>query len=226
MNFYLQKKIRNLDTPSKPEIFLLYDFEPNNPSIKILFDGIIKKSFVPDSLKKNFSKIVERKLSVYEILFDLIKKNTLLELHSSIKQTVGVLLNEEIEIIPNGEFSFEEQSVLSEIKLIERNEGTIINFGLIGSQSGITKISEKILGTSKLSDEDKADSFNNICETIVGRLRSSFESLGIIFNQELPSTKTVTNDFFSKGKNLVTSFKTESGLKFTSFVELKRSTNL
>lgn len=218
----LAKKIRNLDTPSKPEIFLLYDLEPNNPSIKIFFDGIIKKSFVPDSLKKNFAKIVERKLSVYEILFDLIKKNTLLELHSSIKQTVGVLLNEEIEIIPNGELSFDEQSVLSEIKLIERNEGTIINFGLIGSQSGISKISEKILGTSELSDEDKADSFNNICETIVGRLRSSIESLGIIFNQELPSTKIITKEFYTIKRNLITSFKTESGLKFTSFVELKK----
>lgn len=218
----LSKKLRNLDTPTKPEIFLLYDIEPNNPSIKTLFDGIIKKSFVPDSFKKNFAKIVERKESVYDILADLIKKNTLLELHSSIKQTIGVLLNEEIDFIPNGELPNDDQLLLSEIKLTDKNEEALINFGLIGSHSGVSKITEKLIGSPNITNEDKVDSFNNICETIVGRLRSSFETLGIIFNQELPLTTSIGKDFFKINRNLTTSFKTETGYRFIAFVELKK----
>ena len=187
-----------------------------------MFDGIIKKSFVPDSFKKNFAKIVERKESVYDILADLIKKNTLLELHSSIKQTIGVLLNEEIDFIPNGELPNDDQLLLSEIKLTDKNEEALINFGLIGSHSGVSKITEKLIGSPNITNEDKVDSFNNICETIVGRLRSSFETLGIIFNQELPLTTSIGKDFFKINRNLTTSFKTETGYRFIAFVELKK----
>ncbi len=218
--FLLAKKIRNLDAPIKPEIFLFYDIEPDTKRTKILFEGVLKKSFVPESFSKSFSKVVQQKESTYDILFELVKNNSKVELHSSIRQTVGVLLNEEINFLSVPEPFTNEALIASEIQLIDEVEKTKINFGLVGSKNGIEEISKKLLGTDEISEPDFIDAFSNICETIVGRLRSSFETKGIKFTQQLPIVNETDSEFLAKKRNLTVIFKTDSGYQFTAFVDV------
>jgi CheY-like chemotaxis protein len=155
--FLVAKKIRNAESLTKPEIFLLNDSKTLDEKLMSSFDGIIKKSFVSDSFTHSFSNAVQHKNTIIDKLTNIVNN----QIHSAIRQTIGVYLNEEIFFTKSAEKIKSDKLLCCRINLTEKNANIKIIFELIGSKEALEQIAKKLLGDG-INEEDVKDAFQNI----------------------------------------------------------------
>jgi DNA-binding response OmpR family regulator len=214
--FLISKKIRDSEFASKTEIFLLSDSNSLDEKSKLLFDGVIKKSFVSDSFTLSFSNIVQHKDSINDKLIIIINE----QIHSAIRQTIGVYLNEEIFFTKLSQKIKADKLLCCRINLAEKEANIRIIFELIGEKEALAQITKKLLG-SEINENDVNDAFQNIGETVVGRLILSLEQEGIKLTQHPPEIITCDPEYLLKEKSISVAIKTETQNEFVISLDVK-----
>jgi CheY-like chemotaxis protein len=213
----LARKIRTLPTQNKilPKIYLLLENAEPKESEMILYNGILKKSFVPEVFLREFTKIVLGEESLYNTVLDILKNQLTNELITAIKQTFGVMTLQEVRILNGHETGSINKEVCAMVDLIEDEQKLTVTVGIIGSRQGVLNAAEKMIGAPISFDEGAAHAFEDLINTIGGRIRSSLEKHGIKVDESIP--KIIYNSEVENCEHewkVIIPFQTTSGQRY------------
>ena len=176
------KKLRALDTTSEASIFLCSERPEEYKEQSILFDGLIRKSFVPKIFFSEFNAVVLGVKSVYESLIDIVNHHLRSEIISAIQQSIGVLTMQESsasviqhEDLPGEQFE-------AAIELHHPASNVVMAMSIIGLQKDVEYLFEKAVGFAPDSIESAKDTFGELINTISGRVRQSLDKCGFIMD--------------------------------------------
>ncbi len=207
--FLVAKKIRTTEVHFVPQIFLLNDSRIVHEKYISLFDGIIKKSFVPESFQSSFMNIIQHKNTFNNKISETIKD----QMHSAIRRTIGDLLHEETFFVKSVEKIKSDNLLCCNITFLEESMNVRIIFELITSSETLSHINEKLTGKTTTENEI-SETLKNISNTIIERLKLSLEQEKIKLTQSLPEITTHDAKYLLHERDIQVSFKTEGQSEF------------
>ncbi len=218
----LSQKIRSLDANNSTNIYLCSENPTSTSTDTFFFDGVIKKSYVPENMLKEFNKTVIGQEDIYESLVDIINKIMPANLVAAVKQTFGVMTNQEIFGILKEDLNFQDNILYITGKLANNDLRIYVDLTMYCTENDLKEIAFLIRNT-EISLEEAKNSYIDLFNTILGRIKNSLEEKGIKMNipgfpQVKISDNTVLIDFL-----IDLPFRTQNGQKFligiTSFKE-------
>jgi len=179
----LSRKIQQLDKSRQTGIYLCAETSRVNNGDEKLFDGFLKKSFVPEAFEKEFTGVVLNEKNVFETVLEIVQNSLSPEVVTAMQQTIGVMASQEIQILGSEEGNHIADEVYATVDLVHKSEEFRITVALVGSRSDVAMIASKILGSPTEMDQGAGDAFGELVNTIGGRIRSSIEIRGIEVEQ-------------------------------------------
>jgi CheY-like chemotaxis protein/CheY-specific phosphatase CheX len=186
----LAHKIRTLQIVPRPSIYLLVSAQVPEEIVDAPYDGVLKKSFVPNVFLKEFMATVLREKSLHELALEIIHKHLPAELATATMQTFGVMSTQEVAVLDKSVLPSLTSEVCTVVDLVDHNQDFLIRVGLFASQRDALAVAERILGGPVGYHEGAEDAFGELCNTIGGRIRSSVEARGIRLQQTPPRVYT------------------------------------
>lgn len=209
----LSQKIRSLDGTNTTNIYLCAE-NPSAPSTDtFFFDGVIKKTYVPENMLKEFNKTVIGQEDIFDSLIDIINKIMPVNLIAAVKQTFGVMTNQEIFGITKEDLNFDDNILLITGKLSNNDYRVYVDLTMYCTEKDLKETAFLIRNT-EISLEEAKNSYIDLFNTILGRIKMSFEEKGIkLVIDGLPIVKapenTILIDFL-----IDLPFRTQKGQKF------------
>jgi CheY-like chemotaxis protein len=209
----LSQKIRSLDGNNTTNIYLCAE-NPASPSTDtFFFDGVIKKTYVPENMLKEFNKTVIGQEDIFDSLIDIINKIMPVNLIAAVKQTFGVMTNQEIFGITKEDLNFDDNILLITGKLSNNDYRVYVDLTMYCTEKDLKETAFLIRNT-EISLEEAKNSYIDLFNTILGRIKMSFEEKGIkLVIDGLPIVKapenTILIDFL-----IDLPFRTQKGQKF------------
>jgi len=209
----LSQKIRSLDGNNTTNIYLCAE-NPASPSTDtFFFDGVIKKTYVPENMLKEFNKTVIGQEDIFDSLIDIINKIMPVNLIAAVKQTFGVMTNQEIFGITKEDLNFDDNILLITGKLSNNDYRVYVDLTMYCTEKDLKETAFLIRNT-EISLEEAKNSYIDLFNTILGRIKMSFEEKGIkLVKDGLPIVKapenTILIDFL-----IDLPFRTQKGQKF------------
>jgi PleD family two-component response regulator len=220
----LSQKIRSLDENNSTNIYLCTENPSSTSTDTFFFDGVIKKTFVPENMLKEFNKTVIGQEDIYESLVDIINKIMPTNLLAAVKQTFGVMTNQDIHGISKEDLNFEDSDSLLSIKgkLVNDDLRIYVDLTMYCTEKDLIETAFLIRNT-EISLEEAKNSYIDLFNTVLGRIKSSLEEKGIKMNLPGYPKVNVTNNPAVIEFLIDLPFRTEKGQKFliglTSFKE-------
>lgn len=213
----LVQKIRGLEQNPVPRVYLFSDtkyashrFERDKIAMP-LFDGILRKTFVPEVFLNEFKKGVLGERSVSEALRDIIQTHLRAEMVSAAQQTIGVMTLQEVFALDEAEFENVSRDVCTSVDLIGDEQKFVLTVVIYGSGTDVESIAQKILGTPTSLQDGAADAFAELSNVIGGRICTSIEARGIRVQQKSPVVSFAQSASQGKSWELAIPFRTAAG---------------
>ncbi len=216
----LAEKIRSMDKDNKVNIFLFSSHNDSGSPESEIFNGVVKKSFVPDVFLKEFARVVLGEENLFDTVLELIQSQLRPEVVTAIQQTVGVLTMQEIELVENANAASVAHEVLASVHLIEKSGKLDVALYLLGAQKDVLSIAQKILGSPCGLKEGAADAFGEILSIIGGRVCSSIEKRGVKVQQGPPFVATDIDVHENYDWRLNLTFRTDGGEQFVVGIDI------
>jgi CheY-specific phosphatase CheX len=208
---FLARKIRTLDTLCQTSVYLCSERTYSNNSRMTPYDGIIKRSFVPEVFLREFTRVALGEENLYDMVLRIVQKRLAPELVTAIQQTFGMMMMQEISILNKEQIKSISNEVQATVDLVEAERKLVITLGMTSSQKDVLSIAEKILDAPTGLYDGAADAFGELSNTISGRLRSSFEKWEIKVEQDTPKITVQTEGRKSLDWDLVLPFQSTDG---------------
>lgn len=208
------QKVRDLSGKLCPNIYLCSTSGTLTPTQALLYDGVIKKTFVPETFRKEFLKVVFGEENFEETIREIIHKHLTAELITATQQTIGVMSMQEVRIHEATNDKSIAKEVLARVDLVGEDHRFILIVGMFGSEQDVASIATKILGMPLGFDNVATDAFGELINTIGGRIRSSVEARGVNMQQQPPSVVKTTAGAEVHQWELSIPFTTEGDEKF------------
>lgn len=218
----LARKIREFDKEGRTSLYLCSEGMRTIVGDPQLFDGVIKKSFVPEVFEKEFARIVNNEKSPHEVLMDIVHNFLPAELGTATQQTIGVVSTQEIHMLSSAEVGNIADDVYATSELFGMAEGLRLNVALVGSSGDVVNVAEKILGSPASLENGAKDAFGELVNTISGRVRSSIEARGIKVEQGPPLVTLKNGNTKPMSWDLCIPFQTDGGQKYFVGVAVKK----
>ena len=176
-----------------------------------VFDAVARKSFVPDEFVPELHQSLQTsEAAAYRQ--SLLTGDIRNELLTAIQQTVGVLTDQDVELLETVNGIERETRALV---MLTSSKGTDnVTMALAGAQDDVTKLAAAIVGEELSMEDGAADAFAEVASTIGGRLRSSLATRGFALEQGAPEFVAEEHVGSDAPDRLVIPFKTASGERF------------
>lgn len=189
----LSQKIRSLDTNGTTNIFLCSENPNSTTTDTFFFDGVIKKTYVPENMLKEFNKVVIGQDDIFQSLIDIINKVMPAHLLSAIKQTFGVMTNQEVFPITKEDLNFTESLISISGKLVNNDYRIYVDLTMYSCEKDIKEIAFLIRNT-EITYEEAKSSYIDLFNTILGRVKHSLEEKGIkMKTPDIPKITPINN---------------------------------
>ncbi len=175
----LSQKIRSLDTGNETNIYLCADNPSGTNTDTFFFDGVIKKTFVPENLLKEFNKTVIGQDDIFAALTDIINRIMPMQLLSAVKQTFGVMTNQELTTIGCEDLNFESDLYSAVVTLTHKDMRIFVNIIMYCTEKDLVSSAKLIRNMPCSIDDGAKESYSDILNTIAGRIRAALEEKGI-----------------------------------------------
>ena len=210
----LARKIRELDKSQQTAIYVCAEVSRSTNGDRSLFDGFLKKTFVPEVFEKEFMSVVMNEKDLYETVLGIVRKELSPEVVTAMQQTIGVMSSQEIQVLEIGEENQIASEVYATVDLLDKSENFRITVALVASQADVIMIAGKILGFPAKMEDGAGDAFGELVNTIGGRVRSSIEIRGIEVGQLPQQVVSKSSNPMSFDWQLCLPFATGGGEKY------------
>jgi two-component system chemotaxis response regulator CheY len=173
----LARKIRDVLKATPPLIFLCSDRA--GATATELYDGVLRRSLVPDTFRADFVRLLEAGDDGPQAkLTRLLRGEVGAEVAIAVRQTVGVMVGEEIDL-PEACTAAPTPTEVRSGVVLQLKEGDLsVRVGLGGSRVDATWFAARLLGAEPTSDQQITDAFGGLANTIGGRIVASLEQHG------------------------------------------------
>jgi DNA-binding response OmpR family regulator/CheY-specific phosphatase CheX len=173
----LARKIRDVLKATPPLIFLCSDRA--GATATGLYDGVLRRSLVPDTFRADFARLLEAGDDGPQAkLTRLLRGEVGAEVVIAVRQTVGVMVGEEIDL-PEASTAAQTPTEVRSGVVLQLKEGDLsVRVGLGGSRVDATWFAARLLGAEPTSDQQITDAFGGLANTIGGRIVASLEPHG------------------------------------------------
>jgi two-component system chemotaxis response regulator CheY len=183
----LTRKVRDLLKETPPLILLASD-RPDATANE-LYDGVLRRSFVPATFRADFARLLEAGDDGPQAkLTRLLQGEVGAEVVIAVRQTVGVMIGEEIELAEPAAAAEISTEVRSGVALHLKEGDLAVRVGLGGARADASWFAERLLGAAPANDQEITDAFGELANTIGGRIVASLEQHGFPTRIGLPWT--------------------------------------
>jgi len=210
----LSQKIRSLDTGNETNIYLCADNPKPSSADTFFFDGVIKKSFVPENILKEFNKTIIGQDDIFDSLNDIVSINMPTQLSNAVKQTFGVMTNQEVYSITRTDLNFPDNVCSAKSILKNKDLRIYTQIQMFCSENDLISSAKKIRNTYVSLEEGGKESCIDLFNTITGRIRSALEEKGINLKEYEPAEFKITLANEISSYLIELPFRTESGEKY------------
>ena len=171
----LAQHLRRLATPPSA-IYLLHAESVELPAG--LFDGQLRKSFVPDVLRQRWAEMAGVG-NPAQLVRDAITELAPADLVTAAQQTLGVMTQQEATRLPEAELDAIPAEVMPAISLASADGAVEVKVAVYGRREHAERLAGISLGKPVAWDEGGKDAFAQLVETLGGRVRSCLDSRGL-----------------------------------------------
>ena len=175
----LAEKIRKVDESQEVSIYLCAEDRKTGAAEVAGFDGVVKRSFVPNIFLEEFNRVVLGRQNPRTVLSDLITRELGEELISAAQQVLGVLAGQEVSVVGKIEGGTLECEIMATAELVAKPDDVPVVVGLGVSENDFHIVAAKILNSPIPVKEGAEDAFVELINTIGGRVRTSLDRRGI-----------------------------------------------
>ncbi len=175
----LAGKIRAVDENQEAAIYLCTEDEKGAGTDLAGFDGVVKRSYVPDVFLEDFNRVVLGREDPRTVLSALITKEIGEELISATQQVLGVLAGQEVSLQAAAAGGAVECEVIATAELLTSPGEISVIVGLGASENVFQQVAARILNAPAPVTEGAEDAFLELVNTIGGRVRTSLDKRGI-----------------------------------------------
>ncbi|MEO8449417.1 MAG: response regulator [Gemmatimonadota bacterium] len=181
----LAAHLRALASPPRA-IYLLHANEPPaaDPDEPALFNGMVKKSFVPQVLLERWRAVSMSGGGIEGEIIEALRGPLQGEIESATQQTLGVMTQQDVSRLPDAELANLATEVMPAMTLTTVDKRLSILVAMFCSKDDGESIAGRIFGERIAWDAGANEAFSQLVETIGGRVRSSFDSRGIKLEQQ------------------------------------------
>ncbi len=171
--------LRALASPPEAVYLLHADEAPADGGV---FDGMVRKSFVPEVLHERWSAIT----SGNDLLASVAEAITGIgpEVISAAQQTFGVMTQLEVERLSDADAATVPVEVGMAARLVAADGRAAVTVMIHAARAEAERFAGAILGETMAWDEGANEAFGTLVETLAGRVRSSFDARAIKFEQQ------------------------------------------
>ena len=134
---------------------------------------------MPENLLKEFNKTVIGQDDIFYSLTDIINRIMPTQLLSAVKQTFGVMTNQEVTTISGNDLNFENDLYSAVITLMHKEMRIYVNIIMYCNEKDLVASAKLIRNTNVSINDGAIDSYIDIVNTIAGRIRAALEEKGI-----------------------------------------------
>jgi len=189
----LVRKIREIDPDRSMRVYLCADRTVTDESLSSLFDGIMRKRFVPASFKEEFVRVVQCGKGSAEQTLDLLSHKLHDDYVTALRQTLGIMTTQEISLVADAQ-SPTALEVRASVAMKEETGPLEVSMELWGSKENTRALAELILGSAISFEEGAGDALAEVLNTVGGRIRSSLASRGVKVNVLIPEFESSVGD--------------------------------
>lgn len=143
-----------------------------------LFDGAIRRSFVPEGFLHSFDKVVASGRSPGQRLVGFVREGLAAELQSAAEQAIGVMSGQEVAVLPPDTEGLEgDMAAVVELTLPGDSRRLVVR--LAGSRADMEAVAGRILGDAPAVEGGASDAVCEMLDAIAGRLRTSLAARGL-----------------------------------------------
>lgn len=159
-------------------IYLVHESGEGAPADADVFDGGIRRTFVPEAFLQSFDAVVTTGRLPDQRLAALVRDGLGAELLSAAEQAIGVMTGQEIAPL-SGEDATVADEVGATVELQLARSRRLLAVTLRGSRADIEALAERIVGSPTTVEEGAGDAIAELLNTIGGRLRASLALRGL-----------------------------------------------
>ncbi|MFQ5537980.1 MAG: response regulator [Gemmatimonadota bacterium] len=152
-----------------------------------VFDGVIKRCFVPDIFLDSFNRILFGAPTNVSRLDNFLQDSVRSALVTAVRQTFGVMLSVEItELTGPDAIANVSKEILASVRLRNVGSSPEVGFrlGLMASQSDVWSFAGILFGSEDgLGETDVYEALEEIGRSVAGRIRAALHSMGVTVEQ-------------------------------------------
>jgi len=218
----LSRKIRRQRKSVK--LFLCADGpEPEGEDAKV-YDGLLPKTFIPDSFRKTFSRIVASEPTARPAALGPLDDQLREDVVTSTRQTLGVTTMQEARVLPADALASFVGEVWSTVELRGGPDLPCVCVGLAATRADVEKLAERMVGAPMTIDDGAGDAFGELINTVGGRVLAGLESRGLPLKIGLPTIAVESAPADAGRWKIVVPFETEGGERLVVCVGLASAT--
>lgn len=150
------------------------------------FDGVIRKSFIPDLFMRELTETLFPERSVALMVRTLIRTRLRDELITAAQQSIGVLTSQETAVLAESEVARVPAGVRVCASLVAPDGSATVIVEWSTSERDAEQLASKILGGAVTLADGAGDAVTELVNTIAGRIRASLSAAGFHFEQRAP----------------------------------------
>jgi len=209
----LSQKIRSLDKANETNVFLCAENPATSSTDTFFFDGVIKKTYVAENLLKEFNKTILGQEDIFHSLLEIINQIMPTQVLNAVKQTFGVMTNQEISHLAKDDLAFDSEIYSVKNHLVNTDARIFVDIIMYCSEKDLIEAA-KLIRNIYVTLEEAKESYLDLFNTINGRIKSALEEKGIKLSAtDLPVLDKVSHegvvDFL-----IDLPFKTQHGQRF------------
>jgi CheY-like chemotaxis protein len=175
------RHLRTLPNPPS-RIYLLHAGDA--PEVESgLFDGMLKKSFVPETMSKRWVELSGGG-GVAAVIMETLRGSLQAEIVSATEQALGVMTQQEITRLSDDVLETMSRDVMPTMTLMTIDGQVSLPVGLFSAREDAERLAGKMGDGAGAAAGESSKALAQLVETIGGRVQSSFEQRGIRLLQQ------------------------------------------
>jgi CheY-like chemotaxis protein len=175
----LARKIRALDTSRRSRLYLCAERDELSGEDTSLFDGVLRRSYVPARLRAEFTRVLMDHERVHAPLRRLLREELEPEIVTAVRQALGFATMHDIAILPQSEATAIVRDVGRYVDLKVVGEERVLRAAIAGSRADVEHLAALMVGAPTTVEDGAGDALGELLNTIAGRLSQSFDASGV-----------------------------------------------
>lgn len=181
----LARRIRALDHDRPVALFLCTERATSEEEVAG-FDGVLHKTFVPETFRKDFSAVALGDGDPWQRVLGLPSEQLRDDVVTAMRQTVGVTTRQEARLLDPGETAKISTEILASMELRGGPEVAQVDVQLGATRADVEHLAERMVGSPRSFADGAGDTFGELLNTVSGRVVSTLGAHGVALKIGLP----------------------------------------